>query len=40
MIDFPSPYTHENPFPLLERFRDDVTRGFETVFSLAGDFLA
>lgn len=40
VIDFPFPYTHENPFPLLEGFRDDVSRCFEGVFTLAGDFLA
>lgn len=40
VIDFPFPYRHENPFPLLEDFREEVSRSFERVFTLAGDFLA
>jgi len=40
VIDFPFPYTHENPFPLLEGMREEISLCFDGVFTLAGDFLA
>ena len=40
ILDFPFPYTHENPFPLLDRFREEVSGCFGEVFGLAADYLA
>jgi hypothetical protein len=41
VLDFPFPYTHENPFPLLnDSRREEVDRCFRQVFSEAAMFLA
>jgi len=40
VLDFPFPYSHENPFPLLAQFRAEIERSFEGLFRLAADFLA
>lgn len=37
--DFPFPYTHENPFPLVPEYSEDVARCFEEVFEMAADFI-
>lgn len=39
VMDFPFPYTHENPFPLRDKFQEDVNEKFEEVFGLAAEFL-
>jgi hypothetical protein len=39
VLDFPFPYTHENPFPLLPEHREEVSGAFEEVFETAGAFL-
>ncbi len=39
ILDFPFPYTHENPFPLREKFQKEVEKSFDEVFSLAAEFL-
>ncbi|MGD0340310.1 MAG: DUF6051 family protein [Bacteroidales bacterium] len=41
VTDFPFPYTHENPFPVLgSSFSQKVDMAFERVFTAAGLFLA
>lgn len=40
LIDFPFPYTHENPFPLNTQEETAVNEAFDTVFSQAAGFLA
>jgi len=40
ILDFPFPYTHENPFPLLAQFKDEIGRSFDGLFRLAAEFLA
>ncbi|HUX49502.1 MAG TPA: DUF6051 family protein [Spirochaetia bacterium] len=35
LLDFPFPYTHEQPFPLLDRFRTEIDEAFELVFRRA-----
>jgi hypothetical protein len=39
ILDFPFPYTHENPFPLRDKFQHQVMEKFEEVFAMASDFL-
>jgi hypothetical protein len=39
VMDFPYPYTHENPFPLLAGHGDEVDRCFDEVFDQASGFL-
>lgn len=39
ILDFPFPYTHENPFPLHDRYKHEVIEKFEEVFGMATDFL-
>lgn len=38
-IDFPYPYKHEDPFPALEKYQDDVDEQFNKVFEPICDFL-
>lgn len=38
-INLPYNYKHEDPFPLNVKIKDDVNRGFETIFNLVVDFL-
>ena len=41
LMDFPFPYSHENPFPVFNSpVSDSVDKSFEIVFSQAGDFLS
>jgi len=40
VLDFPYPYKHEDPFPVLEKISDDVDAGFRRVFDTIGKFLA
>ena len=37
-LDFNHPYTHENPFPVVEKYRSDIQKSFEQVMTLAADF--
>lgn len=39
VLDFPYPYTHENPFPTLEKIRDQVNEQFNLVFNKFCEFL-
>jgi hypothetical protein len=39
MYDLPYPYKHENPFPALEKYSDEVDAGFKRVFEPIGEFL-
>lgn len=39
LIDFPFPYTHENPFPINTKDASSVNRAFVNVFSQAVEFL-
>lgn len=39
IMDFPFPYTHENPFPLQDKYQDDVNQKIDEVFNVAADFL-
>jgi hypothetical protein len=39
VIDFPYDYKHEDPFPSLTVISGEVTRQFNRVFHIAGDFL-
>lgn len=39
ILDFPFPYTHENPFPLHDKFQHQVGEKFEEVFTIAADYL-
>jgi len=38
-MDFPYPYSHENPFPSRDPIREDVDAAFSSVFTKIGDFL-
>ena len=38
--DFPYPYKHEAPFPVLEKISDEVDTGFQRVFDAIGKFLS
>ncbi len=40
ILDFPFPYSHENPFPLLAQFKTEVERSFDGLFRYAADLLA
>ncbi len=40
VLDFPFPYSHENPFPLLGQFKSEIGRSFDGLFRLAAEFLA
>jgi len=37
--DLPYPYKHEDPFPALEKYRDEIDAGFKLVFDPIGKFL-
>ena len=39
ILDFPFSYTHENPFPLRDKYQQEVDRKFEEVFGMAAEFL-
>ena len=39
IMDFPFPYTHVSPFPLLQEARNEVSRCFDSVFERAATFL-
>jgi pimeloyl-ACP methyl ester carboxylesterase len=39
VLDFDHPYSHEDPFPAVERLRAPVERSFSQVLDLARDFL-
>jgi len=39
MTDFPYQYSHENPFPVSAKDKEQVDKSFEGVFSMAGAFL-
>lgn len=40
ILDFPYPYTHENPFPVNQQdIREEVNRAFGQIFSQAASFL-
>lgn len=39
VLDFPYPYTHENPFPLLEKVKYQANEQFKIVFDKFCDFL-
>jgi len=38
MFDLPYPYKHEDPFPLSEKYSDDIDAGFKSVFTPICDF--
>jgi hypothetical protein len=38
MFDLPYPYKHEDPFPLSEKYSDDIDVGFKRVFTPICDF--
>jgi len=38
-LDFPYPYTHETPFPTIEKTSDEVYEAFKHVFDYASEFL-
>jgi hypothetical protein len=41
LVDFPYPYTHENPFPVLNnKLEPEITRAFLHVFGMALDFFS
>jgi len=40
VLDFPYPYKHEEPFPVLEKIRDEVDAGFRQAFDAIGKFLS
>ena len=40
MHDLPYPYKHEDPFPALEKIRDEVDAGFKHVFAPMVKFLS
>ena len=40
LLDFPFPYTHENPFPLTSKDTTSLNNAFTNVFSRAAEFLA
>ncbi|MDR1545894.1 MAG: DUF6051 family protein [Deltaproteobacteria bacterium] len=37
--ELPYPYRHEDPFPAVEKFADEIHEAFESVFGRAADFL-
>ena len=39
LLDFPFPYAHEQPFPLLDRFRKEIDEAFDLVFRRAAQTL-
>ncbi len=39
VLDFPYPYTHENPFPLHEKHQKEVNESLDQVFGMASEFL-
>ena len=39
IFDFPYKYTHEEPFPILEKNKEEVTIHFKKIFDLVCDFL-
>ena len=39
IYDFPFPYTHEIPFPMLEKEKDLIDENFKKIFSKIGDFI-
>jgi len=39
VMDFDYPYTHENPFPIHEKYKHEVSRSFDEVFDYAAGFL-
>jgi len=39
VLDFPYPYKHEDPFPVLEKTSNEVDAGFRHVFDSIGKFL-
>jgi len=39
ICDLPYPYKHEDPFPALEKYEDEVDAGFKRVFEPVGKFL-
>jgi pimeloyl-ACP methyl ester carboxylesterase len=39
-VDFPYPYTHEQPFPLVERFRTEIEQSFAGIFTKAAESLS
>lgn len=38
-LEFPYKYTHEDPFPILENIKEQVTEQFEKTFNLICDFI-
>ncbi len=38
--DFPYSYSHENPFPLHVRIKDEINAGFRRIFDVAGEFIS
>lgn len=39
VLDFDYPYTHENPFPVHDKYKNEVSRSFDEVFDEATGFL-
>ena len=39
MFDLPYPYKHEDPFPAIEKYSDEIDASFKHVFEPIGDFL-
>ena len=39
ILDYPSPYIHEDPFPVNKKFNDEVSKAFEKTFEMMGEFL-
>ncbi len=39
IMDFDFPYTHENPFPLSDKYQGEVNRKIDEVFEIAANFL-
>ena len=40
MFDLPYPYKHEDPFPAIEKYRDEIDAGFKRVFDPVSKFLS
>jgi hypothetical protein len=38
-LDFSYPYTHENPFPILQKYENEINETFEKTFEKIADFL-
>ena len=39
VLDYPYRYTHENPFPVNEKDKDEIDYQFKITFDKIGDFL-